>query len=149
MTFPQIRTVVLDTADVRELAEFYRELFGLTYRAGDEESDDPDWLVLLGDGGIRLAFQLSQDVPVSTWPDGTHPQMLHLDTVVGSIDELRHQHERALALGATLLLDRSDDPEEELYVYADLSGHLTYRPARTHSLRSAWCREPGLSTSPS
>lgn len=34
--FPTIRQVVLDTADVRGLAEFYRRMFGLTYRPGDE-----------------------------------------------------------------------------------------------------------------
>jgi Glyoxalase-like domain len=33
------------------------------------------------------------------------------------------QHERALALGARLLEDRSDDPEEALRVYADPAGH--------------------------
>ena len=33
------------------------------------------------------------------------------------------QHRRALALGAELLLDRSADPEEPLYVYADPAGH--------------------------
>ena len=32
-------------------------------------------------------------------------------------------HERALALGARLLEDRSDDPEEPLRVYADPAGH--------------------------
>ena len=36
---------------------------------------------------------------------------------------LRAQHERALGLGARLLLDRSDDAEERLYVYADPDGH--------------------------
>jgi len=33
------------------------------------------------------------------------------------------QHERALLLGARLLYDRTDDPEEPLRVYADPSGH--------------------------
>jgi hypothetical protein len=33
------------------------------------------------------------------------------------------QHERALSLGARVLLDRSDDNVEPLRVYADLSGH--------------------------
>ena len=32
-------------------------------------------------------------------------------------------HERAVALGARLLADRSDDPEEPLRVYADPAGH--------------------------
>ena len=33
------------------------------------------------------------------------------------------EHERALALGATLLDDSRRDPEEPLRVYADPSGH--------------------------
>jgi hypothetical protein len=36
---------------------------------------------------------------------------------------LTAQHERALALGAQLLLDRFEDPFEPLYVYADPEGH--------------------------
>ena len=39
------------------------------------------------------------------------------------IGELFAQRDRALALGATLLRDRSDDPEEPLYVFADPHGH--------------------------
>ena len=34
--FPVIRQTVLDTTDPRRLAEFYRQLFGLRYRPGDE-----------------------------------------------------------------------------------------------------------------
>lgn len=70
--FPVLRQIVLDTTDARGLAEFYRELLGYAYRAGDEAppagEDDPrgrDWLVL----------------------------------------------------------DRSDDPAEQLFVYADPDGH--------------------------
>jgi hypothetical protein len=33
-------------------------------------------------------------------------------------------HERAIALGARVVLDRSDDPAEPLRVYADPAGHL-------------------------
>lgn len=49
--------------------------------------------------------------------------MLHLDTVVGSRAELAHQATRALELGATLRLDRTDDEDEPLYVFADPAGH--------------------------
>jgi hypothetical protein len=35
-SYPRIAQVVLDTTDARMLAEFYRQLFGLEYRAGDE-----------------------------------------------------------------------------------------------------------------
>ena len=123
-TFPRIRQVVLDTTDARLLAEFYRRLFGLTYRPGDEEVDPAgdDWLVLRGDG-IGLAFQQVADLPRSTWPTTDVPQQLHLDTTVPSIGELFAQRDRAVALGATLLRDRSDDPEEPLYVFADPHGH--------------------------
>ena len=129
--FPRLLQVVLDTTDARRLAEFYRRLLGLRYRPGDEPPPagerDPqgeDWLVLRDAGGTnRLAFQQVAELPEATWPDGPHPQMLHLDLTVPSMEALDAQHERALALGARLLLDRSDDPEEPLRVYADPAGH--------------------------
>ena len=125
-----IRQVVLDCTDPRALAEFYRQLFGLAYRPGDEppppgEPDEQgqDWLVLHSGAGIGLAFQQVDRLPRPTWPEGRVPQQLHLDTTVTSRESLDTQHERALALGATLLLDRTDDPDEPLRVYADPAGH--------------------------
>lgn len=127
---PKLRQVVLDATDVRSLAEFYRELLGLVYRLGDEPPppgrDDErgrDWLVLRNPGGIQLAFQQVDQLTETTWPDQRVPQQLHLDMTVASIKELNEQHDRVLRLGGRLLLDRSDDPEEPLRVYADLSGH--------------------------
>ena len=70
-----------------------------------------------------IAFQQVDALPRSTWPRNEVPQQLHLDTSVPSKDELDRQHERALALGARLLYDRSSDPQEPLRVYADLDGH--------------------------
>ena len=130
-TTPRLRQVVLDCEDARALAEFYRQLLGLHYRPGDEPPaagapDDrgTDWLVLRSpDGGAGLAFQQVDQLPAPTWPDGPRPQMLHLDTTVPDLAELGVQHDRALALGARLLLDRSEDPEEPLRVYADPAGH--------------------------
>jgi hypothetical protein len=129
--FPVIRQTVLDTTNPRRLAEFYRQLFGLRYRPGDEPpgpgQPDPhgqDWLVLKNpDGGAALAFQKVGELLGATWPEGPVPQQLHLDTTVPTTADLEVQHERALALGARLLLDRSDDPEEPLRVYADPAGH--------------------------
>lgn len=127
-TYPRIAQVVLDAPDARALAEFYRQLFGLEYRASDEPplsgEPDLDWLVLRNPhGGPQLAFQQTDGVRASTWPDAEVPQMLHLDTVVGSRAELAHHAARALELGATLRLDRTDDEEEPLYVFADPAGH--------------------------
>jgi catechol 2,3-dioxygenase-like lactoylglutathione lyase family enzyme len=120
----QLRQVVLDCTDVRALAEFYRELLDFRYRSGDEAVvDDEDWLVLTSDAGATLAFQQVAELPEATWPDGPVPQQLHLDLTVATPDELAKQRQRALALGARELLDRSDDPDEPLYVFADPAGH--------------------------
>jgi catechol 2,3-dioxygenase-like lactoylglutathione lyase family enzyme len=126
-SFPKLRQVVLDTTDARALAEFYRQLLGLTYRLGDEVPDradrpDRDWLVLRG-ADIEIAFQRVDELPPATWPDGPRPQMLHLDLTVPSREALGEQHSRVLELGGTMLLDRSEDPDERLGVYADPSGH--------------------------
>lgn len=130
-TIPTLRQVVLDCEDARSLAEFYRKLLGFHYRPGDEppaagtpDARGNDWLVLChATGSPRLAFQQVAHLPEPTWPEGPRPQMLHLDTTVPSLGDLRIQHDRVLALGARLLFDRSDDENEPLYVYADPSGH--------------------------
>lgn len=127
--YPQLLHTVLDGADVRGLAEFYRALLGLRYRAGDEPpadgaADDADWLVLVDDQGVRkLAFQQVDSLPRSTWPANDTPMQLHIDYTVPSVDELQRQRERALSLGAEILLDRTDDEDEPLYVFADPAGH--------------------------
>jgi catechol 2,3-dioxygenase-like lactoylglutathione lyase family enzyme len=129
--FPELRQVVLDCTDARVLAEFYRRLLGFRYRPGDEppapgkpDTAGQDWLVLRdAAGNSRMAFQQVAALPEATWPEGPVPQQLHLDLTVPTTAELDVQHERALALGARLLHDRSDDPEEPLRVYADPAGH--------------------------
>jgi catechol 2,3-dioxygenase-like lactoylglutathione lyase family enzyme len=129
--FPLFQQVVLDTTDARALAEFYRELLGFSYRPGDEppaagEPDEKghDWLVLRDAAGTtRIAFQQVAALRAPTWPEGDVPQQLHLDLRVESVTDLNFQHQRALELGARILLDRSQDQDEPLWVYADPAGH--------------------------
>lgn len=127
--YPRLLQTVLDTTDVRSLAEFYRELLGLQYRPGDEPptegtADDADWLVLVDSAGTRrLAFQQVDRLESTTWPEPKVPQQLHLDLAVSTLAELEPQRARAESLGARVLLDRTDDPEDPLYVLADPSGH--------------------------
>ena len=129
--FPRLRQVVLDGTDVRLLAEFYRRLLGWRYRPGDEpppagepDPEGEDWLALRDPaGGVQLAFQQVASLPEATWPEGPVPQQLHLDLTVPTTADLDLQHERALALGARLLEDDADNPEEPLRVYADPAGH--------------------------
>lgn len=127
--YPQLLHTALDTTDARALAEFYRELLGLQYRQGDEppakgDEDDADWLVLVDPNGARkLAFQQVDCLERTTWPTHEVPMQMHLDCTVSSLDELQRQRERAESLGAQLLLDRTDNSDEPLYVLADPSGH--------------------------
>jgi catechol 2,3-dioxygenase-like lactoylglutathione lyase family enzyme len=127
--YPQLLHTAIDTTDARALAEFYRELLGLRYRPGDEPSahgdaDEADWLVLVDAQGARkLAFQQVERLERTTWPTHDVPMQMHLDFTVSTFGELQRQRERAESLGAQLLLDRTDDPEEPLYVLADPSGH--------------------------
>ena len=130
-TFPTLRAVVLDATDARALGEFYRLLLGYEYWPGYEPppSGEPDrrgdeWLVLRDpSGAARLAIQHVDELPAATWPEPIVPQQLHLDMTVADVDELAQQHDRALALGATELDDRSLNPDEPLYVFADPAGH--------------------------
>lgn len=128
-TYPELMHTALDTTDVRGLAEFYRELLGLRYRPGDEPpgdgtDDDADWLVLVdGEGKRKLAFQQVSTLPRSTWPEHDIPMQLHLDFAVPTLEELQRHRQRAEELGARLLLDRTDEEGEPLYVLADPAGH--------------------------
>lgn len=127
--YPELLHTVLDTTDVRSLAEFYRQLLGLVYRPGDEPpadpaADDADWLVLTDSAGVRkLAFQHVDELERATWPVHGVPQQLHLDMTVPDRASLDRARDRAFALGAELRLDRTADAEEPLYALADPAGH--------------------------
>jgi catechol 2,3-dioxygenase-like lactoylglutathione lyase family enzyme len=128
---PRLRQVVIDTTDARRSAEFWRQLLGLVYRPGHEPPPDGgddvagrEWLNLrTSDGEAVLAFEQVEELRRSTWPRSGVPQQLHLDLTVPGIEQLDGAHTTVLALGGTLLEDRSDDPEEPLRVYADPDGH--------------------------
>ena len=87
--------------------------------------DDADWLVLTHPDGRRcLAIQEVEALPASRWPEPGHPSVSHLDTTVPSRSALDAAHERVLALGGELRLDRTDDPDEPLRAYASPAGHV-------------------------
>ncbi len=126
---PVVLHTAVDARDCRGLAEFYRELLGLHYRAGEEPPtdggpDDADWLVLLDDDGHRvLTVQEKKDTRPATWPSEEVPMQMHMDFTVPTVEDLERHRARAEALGARLLYDRSQDEGEPLYVLADPAGH--------------------------
>jgi catechol 2,3-dioxygenase-like lactoylglutathione lyase family enzyme len=127
--YPELLHTAIDCLNARELAEFYRQLLDLRYRAGDEPptdggTDDSDWLVLVDRNGTRkLAFQQVERLERTTWPTHEVPMQMHLDFTVPDLAALGKHRERAESLGAQLLLDRTDDSDEPLYVLADPAGH--------------------------
>lgn len=126
--FPVLMHTAIDAIDCRGLAEFYRRFLGLRYRPGDEVPadgvDDADWLVLVDADGRRvLAVQQVPTLARPTWPAHDVPKQMHHDFRVPSREELERHRRRAEELGATPLLDRTEDDEEPLYVLADPAGH--------------------------
>lgn len=126
---PELLQTVIDTTEPRTLAEFYRKLLGYVYRPGDEptgvgEADDPDWLALTDTAGTRrLAFQQVDQLETTTWPSNEVPMQMHLDLTVRDSGELERQRQRVEELGAIVLLDRTNDEDEPLLVFADPAGH--------------------------
>ena len=127
--FPELMHTAIDAPDPRGLAEFYRELLGLRYREGDGpptdgSPDEADWIVLVDDAGRRvLTIQLKEGMKPSTWPSEEVPMQMHMDFAVPSLAELERHRQRAEALGARVLYDRTADADEPLYVLADPAGH--------------------------
>ena len=129
MTYPVLSNTAIDARYARALAEFYRELLGVRYRAGDEppgppQADDSDWLVLVDEQDRRvLAVQAKPDLRPPTWPSEAAPMQMHMDVRVPDAAEREPQAARAEQLGARMLMDRSADPDEPLYVMGDPEGH--------------------------
>jgi catechol-2,3-dioxygenase len=126
--FPVLLHTAVDARDCRGLAEFYRQLLGLRYRAGDEVPGDgdegADWLVLVDAAGQRaLAIQQKTDTRSPTWPSEETPMQMHMDFKVPTAEELERHRRRAEQLDAKLVLDRSQDEDEPLYVMTDRAGH--------------------------
>ncbi len=127
--YPVLLHTAIDARDCRALGEFYRQLLGLRYRDGEEpptdgSPDDADWLVLLDDSGNRvLTIQEKTETTAPTWPSEEVPMQMHMDFRVPTVEDLEHHRERAEALGARLLYDRSKDDGEPLYVLSDPAGH--------------------------
>jgi len=114
-----LQCVVLDCADVHELAEFYRSLLGGTVNLPDQQwSLDDDWATLHTRAGLVLAFQRAEDHQPPQWPEPARPQQLHLDLAVKDLDEAQ---EHVLKLGATLL--DVGEGDRSWRIYADPAGH--------------------------
>ncbi|MFI0419532.1 VOC family protein [Spongiactinospora sp. 9N601] len=111
-----VQCVVLDCADVLELAEFYRHLLGGEINKPDPRwSLDDDWATLHLPSGLVLCFQRVPDHRPPIWGDPARPQQFHLDIGVPDLEQAARAAESS---GATLL-----DDTHPWHIYADPAGH--------------------------
>jgi predicted enzyme related to lactoylglutathione lyase len=111
----RVRSVVLDCPDPPSLASFYAQLLD-----GHLDTADPEWCeVRFGDLDVKLAFQQVGSYQPPDWPNGA-PQQSHLDFTVS---DLSGASRRAVALGASVLSGRVEEPGCDFIVHADPSGH--------------------------
>jgi predicted enzyme related to lactoylglutathione lyase len=106
----ELKTIVLDTADIERLSAFYGELAGWTKQYGDDE-----WITMTTGNGWRIGFQSAPDHVAPQWPGQVLPQQAHLDFHVA---ELESASAEAVRLGATLL-----NKSERWHTLADPAGH--------------------------
>ena len=125
-----LRQTVLDTTDARGLAEFYRELLGLAYRPGARTA--PARRGRPGRAGMAGPAHPGREP--ARLPAGRRADAVDVAEAwraaaaaprpqVTTREALEREHARALALGARVLRDDSQDEVEPLYVYADPAGH--------------------------
>jgi catechol 2,3-dioxygenase-like lactoylglutathione lyase family enzyme len=108
--------VVFDAADVAAESAFWAEL--LDGQVVDE--DERFHCVVDASGQWRIGVQHAPDHTPPEWPDGNPQQQVHIDL---HVDDGHAAHERALALGATVLRDGDLDADEGHVVYVDPAGH--------------------------
>ena len=106
--------VAFDCPDPTALAEFYTALTGWP---ADPEDIGSEWVQLISDGGMTLAFQRADEWTPPSWPGGAHPQQAHLDLDVADLDEGEQQ---VLALGAR---KAAFQPGTTFRVFLDPVGH--------------------------
>ena len=109
-----VSTVNLSSSDPRGLGRFYAALLGLQIR-----TDEPEWVVIGGEGSIALAFELDERYTPPVWPTrrGSPPTQMHLEVRVGDLDAaLAH----ALSCGARLA---EYQPQDDVRVCLDPAGH--------------------------
>jgi predicted enzyme related to lactoylglutathione lyase len=90
--------VTVDCPDPLALARFYQAFTGL-----EISWSSSDFVVLSGDGDVRIDFQRVANHRAFDWPDRGAPRRVHLDFRVDDLDEAE---ENVLDLGARLAIDQ-------------------------------------------
>ncbi|GAA1478423.1 VOC family protein [Nocardioides aestuarii] len=111
----KLTDVIIDCPDAMELAGFYSAVVGLPVK----EDSTEQWAGIAL-GGLELAFTPVEDYRAPQWPASEHPKQFHLDF---EVDDLVAEHERVVALGATLMSAHVGPEGHGFHVYTDPVGH--------------------------
>lgn len=116
----EFKSVVLDTRNVAELAQFYKSLLG-----GEIVYEIENFVAISVPGGtVSISCQLDEDYVPPVWPSSREEQMqmVHLDFSVRDMDAAVQY---ALSLGATKPLTQYWQPElgAQWVTLLDPAGH--------------------------
>ncbi|GGT36740.1 extradiol dioxygenase [Streptomyces kurssanovii] len=118
MTTQKTSVLVLDAAEPMELAEFYAGLFGAEVRVGS----DPDFVEVVGHGGVHLAMRRDHGYAPPSWPRPEDSQQSHLRILVAR-DDLDEAEREAVGLGARPVDTNNRRGPHEERVFSDPAGH--------------------------
>lgn len=115
----KLSSVVLDSANAIQLANFYQNLLGWEKKVYNH-GENGDWITLRNkeESTTRLVFQQIDDYQKPVWPEESNKQqqMIHLDFYS---DDIEKSVKHALECGATLAKYQSGDWK----VLIDPAGH--------------------------
>jgi hypothetical protein len=111
MPIAQYPSFVIDCPDAAALANFYGTLLDWKIDTSDGRAD------IRADNGNCISFQQVENFRAPEWPGQEHPQQMHLDVIVGNLDE---GEKAVLDLGAT---KHAHQPGETFRVFLDPAGH--------------------------
>lgn len=110
-----ITQIVLECADPRSLAEFWRSILDL-----DPPVQQEDWTTLTWPAVGRLAFHRVEGYRPPPWPGEAGEEHMHLDLLV---EEFEAAEQRVLDAGARPLSEVHSPGPRAWRVYADPEGH--------------------------
>ncbi|WP_030904458.1 VOC family protein [Streptomyces sp. NRRL F-5126] len=123
MTVAKTTVLVLDAAEPAEPADFYAALLDAETRQGD----DPDFLEIVGDAGVRLAIRRDRSYAPPSRPRPETSQQAHLRILMerGEMDAAERE---LIGLGARPLDTRDNGGPRDTRIHSDPAGH-SFTPA--------------------
>jgi hypothetical protein len=118
MAVAKTTVLILDCAEPAALAEFYAALLDARTQVGT----DPDYVEIVGNGGVHLAVHRDHGYAPPSWPRPDDSQQAHLRILV-SHDDMDEAEREAISLGARPLDTKDNGGPRDVRLYSDPAGH--------------------------